>query len=420
MRLGTKSLALLAVAALATTAIQFGSVFPGLAHGLTSHHHMPVKPPPVQTPNIVNVKDYGATGDGVTDDAPYIQNAINAATASGFALFFPAGTYLHAEPLTFNGIAVTGVGPTSILLAANTGAVVNLTGYGPSIQNMQISTQGLIGSGINIYVSNATSFTVSNNTITQGNKYFGVSVYFSSVGAINSNTFNGDGSPTDTGAQLNSVSNCSVNSNLFQNEAVAISAANYNQFIAVQNNVIGNITYPTQSLGVQVLYGCNAVTISGNTIQMANSNDNSSYPIFLQYPSNVDIIQNQTWGGWNAILVELPQLPGGYFIEQNTIHNCGSSGIWIDASRSTNLVPTLLNNNVFGECGLFDTSLTSAVISVFLSPTAPLVTSSQIMNNSYQGHANNLQFYVEAPKFSPSNISGNMQSQTALPGNPNN
>ncbi|MBV54163.1 MAG: hypothetical protein CL816_08955 [Coxiellaceae bacterium] len=39
--------------------------------------------------DVVNVKDYGATGDGSTDDSTAIQNAINA----GGNIFFPSGSY---------------------------------------------------------------------------------------------------------------------------------------------------------------------------------------------------------------------------------------------------------------------------------------------------------------------------------------
>ncbi len=43
--------------------------------------------------NFINVKDWGAQGDGVTDDAAAINAAISA-SASGARIFFPAGTYL--------------------------------------------------------------------------------------------------------------------------------------------------------------------------------------------------------------------------------------------------------------------------------------------------------------------------------------
>jgi hypothetical protein len=47
----------------------------------------------------VSVKDFGAVGDGVTDDTIAIQNAINAAATEGKNVFFPAGTYI-AVPAT--------------------------------------------------------------------------------------------------------------------------------------------------------------------------------------------------------------------------------------------------------------------------------------------------------------------------------
>lgn len=45
----------------------------------------------------LNVKNYGAVGDGVANDTTAIQNAHNAAVAAGAALFFPAGNYLTGQ-----------------------------------------------------------------------------------------------------------------------------------------------------------------------------------------------------------------------------------------------------------------------------------------------------------------------------------
>src|SRR5690348_17230170 len=58
----------------------------------------------------VNVKSYGALGDGSTDDTTSIQNAI-AAVAAGTALgtiFFPPGTYIVSGITLPPGITLQG------------------------------------------------------------------------------------------------------------------------------------------------------------------------------------------------------------------------------------------------------------------------------------------------------------------------
>jgi hypothetical protein len=76
----------------------------------------------------VSVKDFGAVGDGTTDDTAAIQAAINAipisggATSHGYQLYFPPGKYLLSDTLVvgnrrvaFLGAGVQGSGSSSIL-----------------------------------------------------------------------------------------------------------------------------------------------------------------------------------------------------------------------------------------------------------------------------------------------------------------
>ena len=71
--------------------------------------------------DLVSVKEFGAKGDGATDDTLAIQNAINSLTnVNGGILFFPKGTYLISSPLKFDhrGIIFRGTGRGSILKAS--------------------------------------------------------------------------------------------------------------------------------------------------------------------------------------------------------------------------------------------------------------------------------------------------------------
>ncbi|MHC4464737.1 MAG: glycosyl hydrolase family 28-related protein, partial [Planctomycetota bacterium] len=64
------------------------------------------------TPFVYNALAYGATADGVTDDAPALQTAINAATsAGGGVVFCPEGTYIIGSTLSLGrAVKLQGVG----------------------------------------------------------------------------------------------------------------------------------------------------------------------------------------------------------------------------------------------------------------------------------------------------------------------
>ena len=90
----------------------------------------------------VSVKDFGAVGDGVTDDTAAIQAAIDALTPNGGQLLIPAGTYRLNSTLTYanpastdmNGISFMGDGRDSTILKSYiaNGPILSVIGTLPS------------------------------------------------------------------------------------------------------------------------------------------------------------------------------------------------------------------------------------------------------------------------------------------------
>jgi hypothetical protein len=389
-------------------------------------HHIKA-PPQVKATPVNNVRDFGAVGDGVTDDTNAIQNAANNAAATGKGVFFPAGTYLHAEPITFSGVSVTGVGAGSILVANNVnGSAITLTDNGVSIQNMVVSTQGLVAPIVgapgtpsaNLMVLRATSFTVAHNNFVQGNHFAAVVVQTSSEGSINSNLADGAGDFLDIGVMIQQGVNITVANNLFQNEDLGIfifpssnpSVGRFDSyFIAIVSNTIGNVTWPTRTSAIQV-YTTAILDIAQNTIQMSTAFNGSS-SIQVEGCDQFQIAGNDTWGGTFGMEIGVSG-PTGNMVTQNTIHNCGGVGIDIGNSGGVPFTSAIqVSSNAFGECGL-----DGPFPVIRIQAGAASAATSFIQNNSYQGHLNNLTFYVESDLngILPENVTGNTQTQTML------
>jgi hypothetical protein len=114
---------------------------------------------------VVNVKDFGAVGDGVADDTAAIQAAINTIGVNGGSIFIPKGIFLINSTLNINNKSITISGEATHLTEIRFGSsVVNgFVWYGgtPStnlskkieIKKLTISTNNRSGAGTALTIS---------------------------------------------------------------------------------------------------------------------------------------------------------------------------------------------------------------------------------------------------------------------------
>lgn len=97
---------------------------------------------------FVNVKEYGAVGDGVTDDTQAIQKAISI----GGTIYFPKGKYILTSPLLLNQVELRGEYKKSILsffLASGEYAILLQDATNTKISNLIIERAGNVSNNAN-------------------------------------------------------------------------------------------------------------------------------------------------------------------------------------------------------------------------------------------------------------------------------
>ena len=102
--------------------------------------------PSTTSTGMVNVKTYGATGNGVTDDTAAIQSAIShnihgaSSTGNGTILYFPAGTYLVSNPLLWHNLSSAWSSGLTLQGENEENTIIKLTDNNASYQSSSSST----------------------------------------------------------------------------------------------------------------------------------------------------------------------------------------------------------------------------------------------------------------------------------------
>ena len=171
-------------------------------------------PSQVNTMTMLNVKDYGAVGNGSTNDAAAIQAAINAAGALGVSgrgvdVYFPAGVYAIGSTITvnFSNVMLRGAGwQSTILYATFTTTDILQFGNGASksgsgLMNMSVWCSAARTTGASINVNAMNDCLIQNFVI--NNCFQGILVQGTSIKVwIDQGEINNIGVTTGVGIQV--------------------------------------------------------------------------------------------------------------------------------------------------------------------------------------------------------------------------
>jgi len=174
-------------------ATNFNEFTPFLATGTTTARNLVTR-----EADVVNVKDFGAVGDGVTDDSSAFIAAIAALSSDGGEIQIPAGNYvLNTNPLL-------SVGTKSIYWNISTGCVFSGSGTGSSQFPYMTTNQFQLAVGP--FIQSRTS-----QTAFDGSGFPNVGVAAFNVEMLQPTTYNGQSVGIYVGAE---GSNPSVNPDL--------------------------------------------------------------------------------------------------------------------------------------------------------------------------------------------------------------
>lgn len=148
--------------------------------------------------SFVSITDFGAKGDGRTDNTAAIQRAFDTAKATGKSVWIPEGVFNHSGVLRADDVSIDGAGAKSVLHATNASkSALYVTGDGVKVTDLTLSS--VSGSRIGSYdasglvLPGTKNFLVQNVTV-KGPCGAGIIMHGASYGTVKGSTV------MDTGA----------------------------------------------------------------------------------------------------------------------------------------------------------------------------------------------------------------------------
>jgi hypothetical protein len=338
--------------------------------------------------DVIDVKDYGAVGDGKTDDTTAVKTAISYANARGGAtVFFPAGKYLISSPLvlTYPNVRLVGDSRYASTLTVPANAT-GFVGYNPNalvILNANYCGVRELGMDGNISNNSAQAFgAVASTVATTG-------IYVDDC-LIQNFIYNGIITSPATGATdefsfcRNTLKNigwegiaayCSTNGRISGNKIISCGSngiltgynsnvSNYtvSQYITIEGNFVYRGTAPTSIVGGAAQNGFMIVVGAGD--QYISVIGNVCYDNRAAAQDGIGLGQDGTRGNAGLVFDSNVVVYAGLFgidvssnhiVSNNYIRYSAQQGIKLGTDMGGNLVNATVVNNIVDSCNLAGT-----------------------------------------------------------------
>ena len=313
----------------------------------------------------VNVKEYGAKGDGITDDIQAFNNAL-ASMVEGGVLYIPSGTYVISETLNIpSNITMLGGENAEIIVdSAFDGTMIEITNGTSNVELNNIifngNCQNLTGTVANEFVCN--KLRIIKCEFKNYNEFNPIQVHSSNDVLIDSNYVHdvifGDCIAVSGCTKANIINNVCMN----YDDTAIVSASGSHDVIIANNFIDREIDYSSsahQSIAVADSW---EVVVSNNII---NERSQSDFGIRVRKDDNTqgyahdvlisnNIVYNARW----SVLLENTY---NVIVEGNKLNN-GGTGIALTQCDNINII-----NNEIIESGLGTHMYGSSIKNISLS-----------------------------------------------------
>jgi hypothetical protein len=292
----------------------------------------------------VNVLDYGAIGDGTTDNAVAFQLAFDAVADNGKSIYIPAGTYKINSVLSTNGhLNMFGDGDKSILdfngtvtggfnaisVAGSLTAIPNLSvSVSKDAQSLSFATAPSLTAGDVIVIYNPTNFSYSNfRPVYRAGEWCEIVSLSGTTATISNALYDGY---VNTAVDIYKLNSKTVSLRNFK--IVGTTIASLIVVSLCKNPLVENITGYLENNSIVSFDRCyNAKAINLNLFNKGNGNDD--YALVITNSQDVEVIGGSFYARRHAITTggagDIGSVPcRNLRFSELTTKNDINSGVW--------------------------------------------------------------------------------------------